>query len=103
MPHDDINSTSAAQMFGQFFREKHRTVLSSRTAKRHHKVFKAAALVIAYACINQGHDIGKILVNAILLGQVLGNRYVLAGEIHKTRFAPWIGQAANIENKSAAI
>src|SRR5581483_3377495 len=103
MPHHDLDPAPGAQMLRQAFSHKYRAMLAAGATKRHHQALEAAALIIAHAGINQRHHAGEELMHALLLVEILDDRRVLAGEVLETLFASRIGNAAGIEDKSAAM
>src|SRR5580704_9097743 len=53
MTHHDFNSLILAQAFRHLLRHEYRSMLSTRTAERHHQILKTAALVVAHTCSHQ--------------------------------------------------
>ena len=92
-----------AQMFRQLLGQIDRAMLAARAAKRHHQVLEPAALIVAHAGVHQRQHTGKELVHALLLVEIVDHRRVFAGERFEALFAPGIGKAARVENKSAAV
>ena len=90
-------------MLRQLLRQINGAMLPAGAAERHHQVLKAAPLILAHAGVHQRQDTGQKLVHALLLIQIVDDRSVFAGEGLEALFAAGIGQAAAIENKSAAI
>ena len=66
-------------------------------------MLEAAALICAHAGVHQRYGAGKKLVHAFLLIEIVDDRRVFAGEGFEALFASGIGEAAAIENESAAI
>src|SRR5882762_4206198 len=78
-------------------------MLAAGAAERDHQVLEAALLIAGEARIHQGVNAGQELVHAFLLIEIVDDRSVLAGESLEALFAARIGEAAAIEDKSAAV
>src|SRR5579859_2974226 len=103
MAHHHLDSAPAAQMFGQALGQVNRAMLAAGAAKRYHQALETAAMIIAYAGVDQRHCAGEELMHALLLVEILDHRGVFAGEVLEALFASWIGNTAGIENESAAM
>src|ERR1039457_999929 len=78
-------------------------MLAAGAAERDHEVFESAALIAADACVHKRQDVGKILVHALLLLEIVDDWLVLAGHRAEALFASGVGKAAGVEYKSAAV
>src|SRR5712691_13363811 len=78
-------------------------MLSAGAAERYHQALETAALVFAHAGVHQRHHTGQKLMHALLLIEIIDHGSVFTREQFKSLFASGIGQAAAIENESAAI
>src|SRR6476646_163218 len=90
-------------MFGELLCQIHGAMLSASAAERSRQAFEAAALVVHDAGVHQSFGIFKVLIHTLVLPQIVDHRSVLAGKHLEALFASGIGQAARIENKSAAM
>src|SRR5208337_4104523 len=105
MAHDNFHSVFgfAAQMFRQLLRQIDRAMLTAGAPERHHQVLEAAAPISAHTRVHQRHDTGEKLLHALLLVEIVDDGCVFAGESLEALFASGIGEAAAIEDESAAI
>ena len=103
MAQHHVNAIAAAHVICQLLGQIDRAMLAARAAERHRQVLESALLVIADAGIDQREHAGEVLAHALMLVQVIRDRRVLAGERLEVLFASRIGQAARIEDKSAAM
>src|SRR5467141_5313550 len=103
MADGDFHAVPVAQALGQLLGEENGAVLAAGAAERNHQILEATLLIVADARVHQREDAGEKLVHAFLLNEIVDHRSVLAGESLETLFAAGIGEAACIEDESAAV
>ena|ERR1700721_1631495 len=103
MLQDDFDTFRASEMFCQVLREINRTVLASGAAERDHQAGEAALAISRDAGIDQRGGVREKLADARLAIEIVDDGRVAAGECSKFLFSAGIGQAAGIEDESAAI
>ncbi len=103
MAHDDFQPVPVAQTFGQLLGEENGAVLAASAAKRDHQILEAALLIIADARIHQRQDTGEKLMHAFLLVEIVDHGGIFTSERLEALLAAGIGEAAAIENESAAV
>src|SRR5215475_3694856 len=99
----DVEATACAQSLCELFGEINGAVLATGAAERDHQTLEAARLVIGDAGVHERINGREELVNAFLLVEIFHDRSVLAGELLEFFFATGIGEAAAIENETAAV
>src|SRR6202521_58328 len=103
MADGDFHAVPVAQAFGQLLGEEDGAVLAAGATERDHQILEAALLIVADAGVHQREDAGQKLVHAFLLNEIVDHRSVLAGESLEALFAAGIGEAASVEDESAAV
>src|SRR5437868_14854490 len=78
-------------------------MLASSAAKGCRQALEAAALIIGDACVHQRLSVLQVLAHARMLPKIVDHRRVFAGKGLEAFLASRIGQAADIEYKSAAV
>ena len=103
MAEDYFEAVAVAQAPGKLLREEDGTMLTAGAAEGNHQIFEAALLIIADARIHECQNAGEKLVNAFLLIEVVDDGSILAGESFEALFAAGIGEAAAVEDETAAV
>src|SRR3989441_5023956 len=98
-----FHAVPGAQTLRQLLREIDGAMLAAGAAKGDHQIFEAALLITADAGVHQRQDTREKLVHAFLLIEIVDDRGVFASQSFEALFASWIGEAAAIEDESAAV
>ena len=99
----DREAVAGAKAPGELFGKKDGTVLAAGAAERDHEAFEAAGLVVGDARVDERVNAGEELVDAFLLIEIFDDGRVPAGEFLEFFFAAGIGEAAAVEDETAAV
>ena len=103
MAESDFDVAAVAEAFGELFGEIDGAMLAAGAAEGDHEMFEAAPAIGGDAGVDEGEDAGEKLVNAFLLIEIVDDGCVFAGERFEALFAAGIGEAAAVENETAAV
>src|SRR5438067_1056906 len=78
-------------------------MLASGTTETRSQALEAAALVIGDACVHQRLGVLQVLAHVRMLPQIVDHRSIFTSKGLEAFLASGIGQAADIEYKSAAV
>src|SRR5258708_30977492 len=103
MAEDYFEAVAGAPALGQLLGEEDGAMLATGASKGDHQILEATLLIVGDASVDEGKDAGEKLMHSLLLGEVVDDRGVFAGERLEALFAAGIGEAAAIENEAAAV
>ncbi len=90
-------------MLRQMLCQIDRTVLAAGAAEGNHQTRESPLSIVGDARIHKRIDMGKKPCDAFLPVKILDHRGILPGLRAELFFAPRVGKAARIEDKSAAV
>ena len=90
-------------MFGQLLSQIHGAMLTAGASEGDHQILEAPLLIVSDRGVDERCGIGEKLADALLVMEKLDDGCILARGRMEARFASGIGEAAGVEDKSAAM